>query len=272
MGRPESPVDHTLPARGALAVALRELRTAAGLSYDKLAARSGVSATALKRATSGRHVPARETVEAIAAACHAQDDEGLAQLWLDARIAERGRLQGRRRPASPELVTTPGALSQALVYFYERAGAPTLRRLSVLAGGRHLLPVSTAGRVVAGQVLPASRQQCLAFLEACGVGLRLRVRWADAYDRIAAPAPARGWEVFQGGMTAADAALRVERERHAERTAGIGSVRLADLHHGPGLVARSRGTDMLRELYDVPLRDGTIRYSEPRPTRRQRVA
>ncbi|MFD3939721.1 helix-turn-helix domain-containing protein [Streptomyces sp. NPDC058611] len=167
-------------------MALRDLRTTAGLSYDKLAARSGVSATALKRATSGRHVPTRETVEVIAAACHAQDDEGLAELWRDARIAERGRLQGRRRPASPELVTTPGALSQALVYFYERAGAPTLRRLSILAGGRHLLPVSTAGRVVAGQVLPASRQQCLAFLEACGMGLRLRGRWADTYDRITA--------------------------------------------------------------------------------------
>ncbi|MFF3432166.1 helix-turn-helix domain-containing protein [Streptomyces sp. NPDC002602] len=272
MGRPESLVDHTLPARGALAVALRELRTAAGLSYDKLAARSGVSATALKRATSGRHVPARETVEAIAAACHAQDDDGLTQLWLDARIAERGRLQGRRRPATPELVTTPGALSQALVYFYERAGAPTLRRLSFLAGGRHLLPVSSAGRVVAGQVLPASRQQCLAFLNACGMGLRLRVRWADAYDRITVLAPARSWEFLQREMALAEIALSGQRERHAEGSAGIGSVRLADLHHGPGLIARSRGTDMLRELYDMPLRDGTIRYSEPRRTRRQRAA
>ncbi|MFD3330610.1 hypothetical protein [Streptomyces sp. NPDC058701] len=181
-------------------------------------------------------------------------------------------LQGRRRPATPELVTTPGALSQALVYFYERAGAPTLRRLSFLAGGRHLLPVSTAGRVVAGQVLPASRQQCLAFLDACGMGLRLRGRWADAYDRITAPAPARSWEFFQRGTTAAEAALRAEHERHAESPAGVGSVRPADLHHGPGLVARSRGQETLRELIEVRPRDGRIRYVEPRRTRRQRAA
>ncbi|MGW6949187.1 helix-turn-helix domain-containing protein [Streptomyces xanthophaeus] len=77
MGRPELPVDHTLPACVALAEALRELRTAAALSYDELAARSGVSATALKRAASGRHVPARAPAEAIAAACHAEEDEGL---------------------------------------------------------------------------------------------------------------------------------------------------------------------------------------------------
>ncbi|MFD7097074.1 helix-turn-helix domain-containing protein [Streptomyces xanthophaeus] len=271
MGRPELPVDHSLPARGALAEALRELRTAAGLSYDELAARSGVSATALKRAASGRHVPARETVEAIAAACHALDDEALAKLWLEARIAARGRMQGRRRPASPELVTTPGELSQALVYFYERAGAPALRRLSFLAGGRHLLPVSTAGRVVAGQVLPASRQQCLAFLEACGIGLRLRRRWADAYDRVTVPALARSWEPLQRDVWAAEARLRAD-EHHGERPARVGSVRLADLDHGPGLAARSRGQEMLRELLDAQVRDGRIRYVDPRRTRGQRAA
>ncbi|MFE2880172.1 helix-turn-helix domain-containing protein [Streptomyces roseus] len=270
MGRPELPVDHTLPAQGALAVALRELRTAAGLSYDELAARSGVSATALKRATSGRHVPARKTVEAIAAACHAQDEDGLAKLWLDARIAARGRLHGRRRPASPELITTAGALSQALVYFYEQSGAPTLRRLSFLAGGRHLLPVSTAGKVVAGQVLPATRQQCLAFLEACGIGPRMRERWADAYDRVTAPTSlARRWGAFQQDLTAEETLLRI----HERGFAGVGSVRLADLHSGPGLAARARGEETLRELLGhTPVRDTRFGYVEPRRLRQQRAA
>lgn len=89
-----------------------------------------------------------------------------------------------RRPGSPELVTTRGALSEALEYFYERAGALSLRRLQTLAGGSHLLPVSSAARIVNRQALPASRHQCAAFLAACGIGPRLVERWADTFDRI----------------------------------------------------------------------------------------
>ncbi|MGW7064576.1 helix-turn-helix domain-containing protein [Streptomyces sp. NPDC054904] len=186
MGRPELPVDHTVPARGALAAVLRKVRHTAGLSYDELAARTGVSATALKRAASGRHVPARETLTAIAKTCHTSE-KALEDLWQDARIADRGRLKQLQRPASPELLNSPAAFSAALVYFYERAGAPPLRHLGERAGGAHLLPASTAGRILNQQALPASRQQCIAFLTACGIGPRLRERWADAYDRITSP-------------------------------------------------------------------------------------
>ncbi|MCX5009524.1 hypothetical protein OG765_00705 [Streptomyces sp. NBC_00555] len=76
-------------------------------------------------------------------------------------------------------------MSEALEYFYERAGALSLRRLQTLAGGSHLLPVSSAARIVNRQALPASRHQCAAFLAACGIGPRLVERWADAFDRIA---------------------------------------------------------------------------------------
>ncbi len=54
MGHPETPVDQTVPARGELAEALRALRTRAGLSYDELAVRTGLSPATLKRAASGR--------------------------------------------------------------------------------------------------------------------------------------------------------------------------------------------------------------------------
>ncbi|MDX3537488.1 hypothetical protein PV721_24570 [Streptomyces sp. MB09-01] len=69
------------------------------------------------------------------------------------------------------------------------SGALPLRRLQALAGGAHLLPVSTAARIVSRQALPASRQQCAAFLSACGLGPQLVQRWADAYERITVGAP-----------------------------------------------------------------------------------
>ncbi|MER6218862.1 helix-turn-helix transcriptional regulator [Streptomyces sp. NPDC001674] len=65
MGRRELPVDNTVPALGTLATALRELRAEAGLTYDELAVKTGLSPTALKRAMSGRTLPSRESVTAI---------------------------------------------------------------------------------------------------------------------------------------------------------------------------------------------------------------
>ncbi|WP_051837983.1 hypothetical protein [Streptomyces sp. NRRL F-2580] len=84
-----------------------------------------------------------------------------------------GRLRQLRRPGAPELFTTLGALSVALEYFYERAGVLPLRRLQKQMGAAHLLPVSEAARIVTREALPASRQQCVAFLTACGLTDRL---------------------------------------------------------------------------------------------------
>ncbi|WCD91340.1 hypothetical protein KPP03845_200301 (plasmid) [Streptomyces xanthophaeus] len=183
MGRPELPVDFTVPARGELAAALRELRTTAGLTYAALAERTGTSQATLKRAASGRIVPSFERVSSIATAC------GIPPLflhtqWLAARLADRGRLARLRRPGAPELVTTRGALSEAMEYFYEKAGAPPLRQLQERAGGAHLLAVSSAARIVNREALPASRQQCVAFLTACDLTDRAADRWATAYERV----------------------------------------------------------------------------------------
>ncbi|MFJ2753680.1 helix-turn-helix domain-containing protein [Streptomyces sp. NPDC087297] len=192
MGRPELPVDHAVPARGELATALRGLRTASGLTYDEMAAQTGISPATLKRAASGRIVAAWETVTALVAVC-GDPDGAVGHLWQKARIAERGRLAQLRRPGSPELITTRGALSEALEYFYERAGGLPLRRLQALAGGPHLLAVSSAARIVNREALPASRQQCAAFLTACGIGPRLVERWAEAFDRITEAHPVERW-------------------------------------------------------------------------------
>ncbi|MEY2229512.1 helix-turn-helix domain-containing protein [Streptomyces sp. BF23-19] len=183
MGRPELPVDHTVPARGLLAEALRDLRRQAGLTYDELAVRTGVSPATLKRAASGGTVPALQTAQAVAAAC-GRDPIKIGTLWRAARAADRGRLAQLRRPAAPELITTPAELSAALEYFYEAAGAPSLRLLARRAGGTHLLPVSSAGRIVNRQALPASRQQFVAYLTACGLAGRQLERWGDAFVEI----------------------------------------------------------------------------------------
>ncbi|MFE9847159.1 helix-turn-helix domain-containing protein [Streptomyces goshikiensis] len=185
MGRPELPVDCTVAERGHLASLLRGLRMRAGLTYDELALKTGLSPATLKRAASGRVVPSWATVEAVGAVCG--DELPLKVMWEAARAVERGRLRGLRRPGAPELITSRGALSEALEYFYERAGAVSLRRLQERAGGPHLLPVSTAARIVNRETLPASRQQCFAFLIACGLAARVAERWAAAYERVMAP-------------------------------------------------------------------------------------
>ncbi|MGW2275748.1 helix-turn-helix domain-containing protein [Streptomyces yangpuensis] len=184
MGRPELPVDHTLPERGELAEALRRVRTLTGLSYDELADRTGLSPATLKRATSGRTVPAEETVTAFAAACGGERADALRRLWLNARIADRGRLAQLHEPARPQFINSRRELSAALEYFYEAAGAPPLRRLAALAGDPYLLPVSSAHQIVKRKALPVSRQQMVAFLTACGLTGKALVLWGDAFEEI----------------------------------------------------------------------------------------
>src|SRR6476659_156776 len=80
MARPESPVDHTVPALGMLAEYLRRLRRTAGLSYGESAVRSNCSAAHLKRAVGLGLVAGDGGVEGVAvaaAASGAQDDAAL---------------------------------------------------------------------------------------------------------------------------------------------------------------------------------------------------
>ncbi|MFD6917755.1 helix-turn-helix domain-containing protein [Streptomyces virginiae] len=252
MGRRELPVDHSVPARGELAVVLRELRSAAGLTYDELAAATGVSAATLKRAASGRSVPSWETVTAMVAVC-GDADGAVGHLWQRARIVERGRLKELRRPAAPELITTAGALSEALEYFYERAGALPLRRLQALAGGAHLLPVSSAARIVGRQALPASRQQCEAFLAACGIVAKKGKPWADAFDRIT---------THRRHRTDVEAAVAINWAVNTERLRGHSLRRpqwslgdsFEDQYERGGLRALARSWHLEQEpaLFDLP--------------------
>ncbi|MFB7429667.1 helix-turn-helix domain-containing protein [Streptomyces hydrogenans] len=69
MGRPENPVDFTVPARGKLAELLRAVRHEAGLTYDELAVRTGRSPATLKRACGGKKVPKEKVVVDIVQEC-----------------------------------------------------------------------------------------------------------------------------------------------------------------------------------------------------------
>ncbi|MFK0047677.1 helix-turn-helix domain-containing protein [Streptomyces sp. NPDC090741] len=185
MGRPEHPVDFTVQECGVLARRLRVLRRDAGLTYDELATETGLSAATLKRAASGKTLPALKTAEKFAAACGGAKGR-VQRLWLEARIADRGRLEELRRPAAPHLVSSPAELSVALEFFYERAGTPSLRELQQRAGGdaRLVLPISSAARIVSRQTLPASGRQLRAFLAGCGLSSRSKDRWVKAYTRV----------------------------------------------------------------------------------------
>ncbi|MFJ5552503.1 helix-turn-helix domain-containing protein [Streptomyces sp. NPDC093225] len=188
MGRPEKPVDRAVPERAQLAEWLRARRQESGLTYDELATATGLSAATLKRAASGRDLPRRETVLAFLQATGGDYEAFTLGLWLKARIADRGRLRTLRRPPTPALISHRSELSAALEYLYEACGAPSLRELQQRAGGSHVLPVSTAARVVSRQALPASRQQFEAFLRGCGVASRALADWLHLWDTVAVPA------------------------------------------------------------------------------------
>ncbi|MEU3903859.1 helix-turn-helix transcriptional regulator [Streptomyces goshikiensis] len=280
MGRPELPVDYKVQARGELAAALRELRTVAGLTYDELSVKTGVSPATFKRAASGRTVPSWETVTALVAACGGPDDI-VGPLWKQARIAERGRLPQLRRPGSPELITTRGALSEALEYFYEGGGALPLRRLQALAGGPHLLAVSSAARIVNRQALPACRRQCVAFLTACGIGPRLVERWALAFDRIMEPRPMERWDehldrsiIPASWLDDAEPAVTITlRDTVMHRQRGIPVLRRQVPVRAPARRQQSAdGTVRIRGTEDLaPFAAGQAPHYRPRQAERIRV-
>ncbi|MEU6965017.1 helix-turn-helix domain-containing protein [Streptomyces chrestomyceticus] len=169
MGRPEAPVDYTVPELGALAAHLRVLRAAVGLTYAALAEITNYSAATLKRAAAGKTLPAYRTALAYAAACDGPVNE-TAELHLRAEWALAHRnWEARRstvRPA-PQFARDPADLSGALRDAYRQAGRPSLRAMEVRSQG--VLPRSSAHAIVNGRALPMDVRQYLAFLEACGI-------------------------------------------------------------------------------------------------------
>ncbi|MFD7283807.1 helix-turn-helix domain-containing protein [Streptomyces sp. NPDC059862] len=185
MGRRERPVDRSRPVRGRLAEHLRSWRESAGVTYETLGRRTGLSPATLKRAASGAVVPRRATVEAYVEGCGGGQNEVRAaeELWRQARIEERGRLAQLRAPR-PELIGDAGDLSRALEVVWEQAGAPSLREIRERSGNPLALPVSGAARIVNRDTIPADEQQLQAFLTGCGIPPEQHTPWLTAFTKI----------------------------------------------------------------------------------------
>jgi transcriptional regulator with XRE-family HTH domain len=180
VGRPEKPVNRTVPARAKLADFLRGRKAAAGLTYEEMAKRlheqGAPSKATLERAASGSTVPSWATVEAFIIVT-ATDEElvgslGAAllrgqELWIKARRATRAPYYVHKAP-DPGLISDPADFSRTLRHQHVWAGYPTPGEMARMSGS-WALPRTTTRRIIAGNILPVDPQQTIAFLNACYV-------------------------------------------------------------------------------------------------------
>lgn len=193
MGRPEKPVDRTVPALASLAVFLRERRNTAGLTYQELARGSDMPSKAtLERAASGVSVPSWATVDAFiyataTASERFADNAGGAlargrELWIRARRATRAPYYVHTAP-NPDLIGSVSDLSQALRNQHTWAGCPSPGDME--RSFPYHLPRSTTRRIINGTTLPSSPQQMIAFLKACYVtSAASLLPWFDAVIQV----------------------------------------------------------------------------------------
>lgn len=179
MGRPEKPVDRTVPAVAALADFLRERKALAGLTYAEMAAKTkGLpSAATLKRAASGVYVPERDTLRAFVIVTFTDSDRHndhymtigrtAEELWVRARRAVRAPYYLDKAP-DPTLISTRADLCRALRDLWVWAGCPSLLAMEQTAGTGEL-PRTTVRRVIEGRTLPASTHQAIVFLFVCRI-------------------------------------------------------------------------------------------------------
>ncbi|WP_155057599.1 helix-turn-helix domain-containing protein [Streptomyces blattellae] len=170
-----------------LAGHLTALRGAARLTQRALAEAAHISRGAVQRAESGTAPPTPSVLDAYLRACGAgpADQDKARRLRARGRTAQRDRLRELKAP-SPALVHDERDLGLLLAQTYERAGAPRLP-----------LPRTTAWRIVNRKGLPASREQLITFLTACGIHPPAQRPYLDAYHHVIAqrgtrPAPPRG--------------------------------------------------------------------------------
>jgi hypothetical protein len=195
MGRPEKPVDRTVPLRAALADFLRARKANAGITYTKMSeqVKNLPSAATFKRSASGASVPAWETVKFFVLVTTTKEEafngdikvalHRAKELWVRARRATRARRYVHRAP-DPDLISDKADLSRALRDLHAWSGAPSPRKMEAAAGRHGELPYTTAYRIINGQSLPASRSQALAYLLACDMDSAEVRRWITAFIRI----------------------------------------------------------------------------------------
>lgn len=184
MGRIEKEISTSNTGLRDLAHWLRVLRATTGLSYRRLAERTGLHATTLQRAASGNSVPRLLTVITYARACEALPEDAH-RMWLRARREHvRSAMPQSRQPApAPALIRDFADLGAALREMYEEAGAPPVRIMETRAGGFGTLPRSSAHRIVNKQAVPHCLEQFRGYLRACEVPADHWKAWEDAWSR-----------------------------------------------------------------------------------------
>ncbi|WP_079034580.1 helix-turn-helix domain-containing protein [Streptomyces hirsutus] len=182
MGRPDKPVDRTVPARAKLADFLRARKEAVGMTYEQMAkSTNGVptlSTATLKRAASGTCVPSWVTVSDFIEATATEEelliDSTLAararghELWVAARRATRAPYYVHKAP-DPALASSESDFLRFLRHQHVWAGYPTPGEMQQSVEHPWDLPTSTTRRIIAGDIMPVSPQQATAFLKACHV-------------------------------------------------------------------------------------------------------
>jgi hypothetical protein len=190
VARPQKPIPKNAgPALRALTVWLRQQYKASGLSFKDLAKKANYGASStLSRACAGTHVPPPGAVKALVEACgkvgvRTADPERAGKLLRAARREAALPGTGLRR-RSPETVSTPEALGEAMRRIRADLGQPPLRVLVERARPRTLCR-STLDRLLNEGALP--REQDLeAYLTACGLPHGGIAAWVDTLRRITA--------------------------------------------------------------------------------------
>ncbi|WP_046780870.1 helix-turn-helix domain-containing protein [Streptomyces yangpuensis] len=210
MGRPEKPVDQTVPELARLATFLRDERAKTNRSYAVLADVAEVSAATLKRAAAGTSLPTWHTVRQYLRACHVQVphlvfvrlaeqlfftdlyapgfQDTLDQAMVYWNLAQKGmqKVQNRRPRPMPtcRYVYDEADLSARLRELHAWAWSPSAHVMEERAGDFGVLPHSTAHRIIKGQTLPRRIDQLHGFLRACGLPESKWNDWTTAWRQV----------------------------------------------------------------------------------------
>ncbi|MEV5645879.1 helix-turn-helix transcriptional regulator [Streptomyces flaveolus] len=192
MARPEAPVDHQIPELGALAESLRALRRQAGLTYTELAKESCYSAATLKRAASGKHLPALGVTVQYTTLCmllgplpDPNAGPEIMTLWDSAdKAVNRARMAARRSTVlpKPQYVRDEADLSGALRDVWSWSGRPSTRYMEKASKGQ--VPRTTANVISTAHAVPRDFRQYAAYLRVCGVMGRALEPWFRAWFKI----------------------------------------------------------------------------------------
>ncbi|MGV9502699.1 helix-turn-helix domain-containing protein [Streptomyces sp. NPDC003642] len=194
MGRPEKPVNCSVPELGHFAEALRAMRHAAGLTYRELAEHTNYSAAQLRRAASGERLPRIEVVRQYVKAClpYLDDDakrrtfEMEVPSWYGmaaAAVAHAAELSRRSTIVpKPEYVRDEADLSGAMRDAWSRAGRLPSRSIESLSDKQ--VPRSTAHAICKGRAVPRDLRQFVSFLHVCEIDGAALKPWFRAWFKV----------------------------------------------------------------------------------------